>query len=293
MAAEAEDDAVVAWYREHVGEPDRRVDIYLGFGLFFAGLGFGVGGLLLFLGEQVFVEGTGFWLREVAFAVGAFGLPALLLGVVVLLPVDRRALYVGGAGLAVTLVAIALFVTAYPGDWNVKGGPDMTAEGVTTYAVGLVSLVAAAGAALVSYHVERSEGGPAADADGDGAAGPQVTDEEVRRDIDEATAATDITWGGVPKTREQRLSFTAESDDGIQSTNIRDLEAKTVRASGSSVEDAVLGLQQMKGDVDRTDRGSSTDDATSALADLKRRQAEAAAAEPDGLLDRIRRWLGR
>ncbi|MFC7227078.1 hypothetical protein N0B31_06660 [Salinirubellus salinus] len=295
MAADAPD-PVVAWYTEYVGEPDRAVDIYAGFGAFFAGLAMGLGGLLLFLAEGALVAGEAFWMKEVAFAVGAFGLPTLLLGVVVLLPVDRRALYVGAAGTLVTLGAIGLFVWAYPHDWNLDVGPDYSGIGVAIYAVGLVSVVAASGTALVSYHVERASGGPGGDAAA-AETGPEVTDEQVRADIDEATAASDLTWGGVPETREQRLTF-ATDEEGIQSSNFGEVQATTVRSSGNGVEDAVAGLKGMKGDVDRTDRGGSTDDATAKLADLKRKReaAEQARAERgplERLRDRVRGLLDR
>ena len=295
MAADASD-PVVDWYREHVGEPDRAVDIYLGFGAFFAGLALGIGGLVLFLAEGALVAGEAFWLKEIAFAVGAFGLPTLLLGVVVLLPVDRRALYLGVGGTVVTLVAIGLFVWAYPHDWNLDVGPDYSGLGVAIYAVGLVSVVAASGTALVSYHIERASRGPAGREEGEDT-GPEVTDEDVRRDIDEATAASNMTWGGVPETREQRLTF-ATGEEEVQSTNFGEVQAKTVRSSGNGVDDAVAGLKGMKGDVDRTDRGGSTDDATAALSDLKQKReaAERERAERgafERLRHRVSELLGR
>jgi hypothetical protein len=292
MAIEGEENAVVAWYTEHIGEPDRPVDVYLGFGLFCAGLALGLGGLALYLVEQGAVAEDAFWIREIAFSVGALGLPALLLGVVVLLPVDRRALYVGSAGAFVTLCALAVFVWAYPSDWNVARGPDHSATGVVVYAVGLVTVVASAGAALVSYHVERAGGGPSEGAESE-ESGPTVTDEDVRRDIEEATANTELTWGGVAKTRTQRLRFsTDEGDGGIQSTNMGDVQAKTVRSSGAGVDSAVAGLKGMKGDVDRTERSGGTDDQATALAELRKRQQAEAEAEPDGFVERLRSKLG-
>ena len=295
MAADATD-PVVDWYSRHVGEPDNTIDIYLGFGAFFAGLAMGIGGLLLFLAEGAFVPGEAFWLKEVSFAVGAFGLPTLLLGVVVLLPVDRRALYLGAAGTVVTLAAIGLFVWAYPSNWNVDRVADYSGTGVAVYAVGLVSVVAASGTALVSYHVERASGGPVAEGRPE-ETGPEVTDEQVRRDIDDSVAASDMTWGGVPETREQRLSF-ADDEETIESTNFGEVQAKTVRSSGNGVESAVAGLKGMKGEVDRTDRGGSTDDAAAALSDLKRKReaAEQARAERSAFerfRDKVRSALGR
>jgi hypothetical protein len=76
------------------------------------------------------------------------------------------------------------------------------------------------------------------------------------------------------------------------------VQAKTVRASGNGVESAVAGLQGMKGDVDRTDRGGSTDDAAAALSDLKRKreaaeQAKAERSAVERFRDRVRSMLGR
>ncbi|MFT4885602.1 MAG: hypothetical protein ACI8U4_003128, partial [Natronomonas sp.] len=83
------EDRLVALYRDHIGEPDRRIDVYLGFALFFGGLGLGLVGLALFGIERAALAGEVFWLREIAFAAGAFGLPLVLFSVAVLLPADR------------------------------------------------------------------------------------------------------------------------------------------------------------------------------------------------------------
>ena len=293
MASEAES-VLVSWYSEHVGEPDRRVDVYLGFGLFFAGVALGLAGLVLFLIERTAFAGDVWWLRKVAFVAGALGLPGLLLGTVVLLPVDRRALYVAAAGGVVCLCAIGIFAWAYPWMWNVEGA-DYSATGVAVYALGLVAVVAAAAAALVSYHVERANGpvGAAESREDDGATdGPSVTDEQVRADLDEATAAADISWGGVEKTETERLQLNTDGIEELDRSGFDGVEAERVRGAG--IDDSIQGLKAMKGDVDRSDRSEGgVDDQASALKELREQQrAEELASDDGGVLDRLRGALG-
>ena len=58
-------DVLVGVYRAYIGEPDRRTDVYLGFALFFGGLGVGLLGLFLFVIERALLSGSVFWLREI------------------------------------------------------------------------------------------------------------------------------------------------------------------------------------------------------------------------------------
>jgi hypothetical protein len=281
----SDEDRLVALYRNYIGEPDRRTDVYLGFALFFGGLGLGLVGLALFGIERAALAGEVFWLREIAFAGGAFGLPLVLFSVVVLLPADRRALYVAAGGLAVTIVAIAFFVSVYPSDWN--AGADYSLRGVTIYAVGVVSVLASTGAALVSYHIERVSAGPAAAEEADETADPEVTDEQVQRDIDEAMSSTEINWGGVEKVETERLNITPDAE--LEGENLDQSSAKVHRSK--SVDDQLSALQGLKGGEDRTDTSDSVDDQAAALQELREQQRKEAEAEPDGLWERIKQRL--
>jgi len=263
------EEILVEWYRRFIGEPERQIDVYVGFALFFGGLALALVGLVLFVVEQVaFGAGKTFWLREIAFAVGASGLPTLFLGVTVLLPLDKRARVGALVGEGVSLAAIALFVWAHPWQWNVDRGADYSVQGVGLYAVGVVVVVAATFAALVSYHVERASPDPVA----------EVTDEDVRHDIDEAMSKTEMTWGGVPKDNTRRIVVNDDSE-GLDTSGFEGVAAKSHRSSDDSVDDAVAGLQGMRGGepARETARGSSTDDQAAALAQLqeqKRKDAE-------------------
>jgi hypothetical protein len=282
-------DRFVALYRAYIGEPDSRTDVYLGFALFFAGLGLGLVGLALFAVERGVLAGEAFWLREIAFATGALGLPVVLSSVVVLLPADRRAAYVALGGLATTVAAIGFFVSVYPSNWNY--GADYSLQGVTVYAVGLVSLLAATGSALVGYHIERVGGGPAPDAAAadDGGGDPAVTEAQVERDIEEAMSETELSWGGVEKVETERLSITPDAD--LDDHNFDQSQAKVHRSS--SVDEQLSALKGMKGGQQRTDSGSGVDDQANALKELREQKRREAEAEPDGILGRLKGLVGR
>lgn len=305
MSADAPPENVLfEWYARYIGDPDAETDVYLGFALFFGGIALGTVGVLVFLLSAAAgsPDQPAFALREVAVVASAAGLPALLLGIVVLLPGDRRMTYAALAGTAVCLVAVALFVAVYPMHWNVERTPDYSAQGVGVYAVGLVAVVAATGAALVGHQVERASagngaggsadgGGSAADV-GDGAA-ETVSDERVRRDIDEAMADADLSWGGVEKTETRRLELDTDTPDDIR-TNADRVSAETTTAEGNDVDEAVSGLRQLQGRDRDVDSSTGVDEQTAALTELKQqREAEQVAESEDSRpVDRIRELIG-
>lgn len=284
------DDRLVELYRAYIGEPDRRTDVYLGFALFFGGLGLGLVGLFLFVIERAVLGGLVFWLREIAFAIGAIGLPLVLVAVVVLLPADRRVMYVAAGGLVIVIASIGFFVAVYPSNWN-YGTPDYSLHGVTVYAVGLISVLAATGSSLVGYHIERVEDGTAAETepDADEAAEPDVTDARVQQDIEEAMADTDISWGGVERVETETLKITP--DEELEGQSLDQSSAKVHRSS--SIDDQLSALQGLKGGEQRTDSGSGVDDQAAALKELREQQRREETAEQSGILEQIKTYLGR
>jgi len=302
------DNVLFEWYGRYIGDPETETDVYLGFALFFGGIALGAIGIVVFLLSAV-VSGGGppAWaIREVAMVAASVGLPVLLLGMVVLLPGDQRMTYVSLGGLAICLVAVGLFVATYPMNWNVARTPDYSAQGVAIYAVGLVAVVGATGAALVGHQVERATpgeraaevhaetggAGSASGAGGAGGASETVSDEQVRRDIDEAMSDADLSWGGVNRKNTKRLELNTPSDVEVDREAFENAEATTVRSSGNSVDDALSNLRKLQGREQETDSSSGVDDQTAALTELRKQQeAEEIATEDDdgGLVDRARK----
>ncbi|PHQ38286.1 permease [Halorubrum persicum] len=297
MSEPTDANRLLRYYRRYVGDPDRTVDVYAGFGLFFVGLGLGAVGVAVFLYSATLppTELSTYAVREVAGVAAAVGLPALLLGIVVLLPVDKRMLYVAAAGSAVTVAAVGVFVWAYPHDWNVAVPPDYSARVIALYSVGIALVVAATGVALVAHRVERvTDGATAAEAnDGADESDETVSDEQVRADIDRELGDAELSWGGVERTETRRLSLNTSEIDEINRDSLPDSSTET-RTGDGSVDAAVAQLRGLQGGEVETASGGSTDDQAAALRELREQQRDAEQNdETDGLTDRIRGLVDR
>ncbi|WP_424014922.1 DUF7139 domain-containing protein [Halorubrum xinjiangense] len=314
--ADAEN-VLIEYYRRYVGDPDRTIDVYAGFGLFSAGIALGVIGVVVFLYSATLdpTAASTFAVREVAAVVGAVGLPALLFGIVVLLPVDRRMLYLAGAGIAVTLAATGAFTWAYPHNWNVVVNTDYSAQIVAVYTLGLVAVIGATGGALVAHRVERVAGGAGAagaaggagtgggTADAGGGSGPgaagsggeEVTEESVRADIERELEDAELTWGGVERSETRRLELnTSAVDEADVDTEKLAGSATETRTTSGTVNDAVSELKGLQGGDVKTDSGQGTDDQAAKLRELREQQRkEAEEDDEDGsVVDRIKGLFG-
>lgn len=283
---------LLSLYRRYLGEPARTTDVFVGFGLFFAGIALGAIGLVVFLASAtVQPESTLFWrLREIAIVLTIIGIPGLLLSVVVLLPVSTRAVYAGMGGVTLCIGATGVFVITYPQAWNVAG-TDHSPLGITLYAGGLTILLGATGAALVAHHLERARPSDPSQTTEPSSA-PQddpVTDEEVQADIEESVAAADLTWGGVEPEETRRLTLThTESEEELDASG---LDVATEVRSDAGVDDSVSALRKLRGWEPPTERGADTEDQVAALRTL-REQSEDADEEESFLrtvVDRFRR----
>ncbi|ELZ51203.1 putative permease [Halorubrum distributum JCM 9100] len=314
--ADAEN-VLIEYYRRYVGDPDRTIDVYAGFGLFSAGIALGVIGVVVFLYSATLdpTAASTFAVREVAAVAGAVGLPALLFGIVVLLPVDRRMLYLAGAGIAVTLAATGAFTWAYPHNWNVVVNTDYSARIVAVYALGLVAVIGATGGALVAHRVERVAGGAGAagaaggagteggvaDASGGsgseaaGSGGEAVTEESVRADIERELEDAELTWGGVERSETRRLELnTSAVDEADVDAEKLAGSATETRTTSGTVNDAVSELKGLQGGDVKTDSGQGTDDQAAKLRELREQQRkEAEEDDEDGsVVDRIKGLFG-
>jgi hypothetical protein len=284
------------WYEQYIGEPDARTDVYLGFGLFFGGIALGVLALLLFFWGSVAEPRTAPYFARIgpAYTLGMISLPAAMLGIVVLLPVEKKARYAAGAGAAINLLAVVWFNVAYPADWNGYGA-DYTMQVVSLYAMGLTVVVGATGAALVAHQLARvkpapSEIDPVEEEDPE----ESYTDAEIEQDIEDAMDGVDLSWGGVEKREGRSISFNTDTE--IDASGL-DVEAESTRSTG--VDSQVQGLKQMKGGEKKTATSESTvDDQTAKLKELReqKRKDEASddgdAGASAGLLNWLRGQLG-
>ena len=294
MREATDSNQLLRYYRRYIGDPDRAVDVYAGFGLFFLGLGLGIAGILVFLYSATLSE-TAYGLRQVAIVSGAVGAPALLGGIVVLLPVDRRMLLVASGGSVICVAGVVRFVSVYPNDFNVSVGPDYAAQVVGIYSVGVVVVIAATAAALVAHQIEQAAGDTDAEGagTGDDAAGETVTDEQVQTDIDSALDEADLSWGGVAKTETRTLNLDTSAVDDIDSESMPDSGIET-RTDDGSVTDAVSQLKGLQGGEVETASGEGTDDQAAALRELREQQQKEQAKTADrSLSGRLRALFGR
>lgn len=286
MTPDAHAATLLEWYERYVGEPDAETDVYLGFGLFFVGVALAVVGLALFLWSASLEAGSAFYwnLRRVAVVLASLGLPSSMVGIVVLLPVDRRALHAAAGGLAVCGLAMAFFVAVYPDNWNVQSTVDYSAQGIAVYAIGLVVVLASTAAALVAYQLERSR---PASGNPETAPDEEITDERVARDIERAMEDVTLTWGGVRRKETRKLAVDTGTEEVDRSSFDR-VEAKSTRAAGTEVDTAVASLQGLRGGREKQATGSGTDGQAAALVELRERKRAEALATRDPPLKRLR-----
>ena len=287
------------WHRRFIGPVTDSRTVYAGFALFFAGVGLVVVSIATFLWSTT-TDPAGtfkFILRELAVLTGAAGIPTILLGVTVLLPVSRRIDAVSAAGVGLCVVASARFVQVYPDAWY----PNASVV-VGLYALGSVVVVATAGTALSSYHAEQTgrriarsqydedgDGTATAGADADGSAGTEtVTDEQVQADIDEAMSGAEVNWGGVERGSGRSITIRSSEDTDFELTDTGNVEATESR--GESVDDAVEGLNGLRGEGPKTESSTSgTDEQADALAELRATREQSEATEGDGgFVDSVR-----
>ncbi|RZH68055.1 DUF7139 domain-containing protein [Natrinema altunense] len=284
MAAEqAADGYLFDLYRRYIGEPEDRTDVYVGFGLFLGGIGLAIVALVLFVWASTFEvrSGSYFAWAGPAYALAMMALPVTMLGIVVLLPSERRMLYTSVAGGAITAGAVVGFLVVYPHHWNGYGA-NYTVYVVPVYALGLAGITASTGAALIAHYLDMAQQAEAVatEADADDSE-PELTDAEVQRDIDDAMDGVELSWGGVEQTEHKRLTF---SSDDLDDVSI-DSDAGTTTTRSSGVDAQVAGLKGLKGgETKETTSSSTVDDQTAKLRELREQQRaeELATADDDG-----------
>ena len=273
------DNVLFSVYEQYIGDPESQTEVYLGFGLFFAGVTCALLGLALFVGSvfQYGLREPGYFaIAQPAYVLGLVSPPLALLGVVVLLPVRPRMTVAATGGTVVIAVATVVFVFSYPAQWF-EFGPRNTLAVVGMYAAGLSIVTAATGSALVGHRVEQAQTTVREESSVEPNEDSQPTLTEVEADIDDAMGEVELTWGGVEKEDHRRLEFTEDfADDASGSI---DVEAeRTVDPRG--VDEQVEGLRQLKGSEPAAETsGSGVDDQAAALTELRQQQNDSSDEE--------------
>lgn len=291
------DNALFGLYKQYIGEPGSETEVYLGFGVFFAGITCAVLGLALFLGSTLRygLRQTGYFaVAQPAYALGMMSVPLALLGIVLLLPVKRRMTVAAVSGIGIIAVAIGAFLFSYPDQWF-EFGPRNTLAVVGTYAAGLSIVTAATGSALVGHRVEQvrvtDASREASETAGQDDPDDRLSEADIQSDIDEAMSDVEYTWGGVEKQEHRSLTFTDDFTDE-SAGNIDTAAERTVDPQGT--DDQVEGLKQLKGGETTVETSESdVTEQTAALNEIKNQQQQEAAEdqESDRLLARIRKRL--
>jgi hypothetical protein len=275
---ELPDNPLFRWYERYIGEPQAQTDVYGGFGAFFAGIVCAVFGLGLFvLAVALYDIRTEpyFGLAKPAFILVMFALPLSLSGIVVLLPVERRATVSAGLGVLVSIVAIGRFYMVYPGQWQ-EYGIEQTLVVVGVYSGGLAIVTISTGIALIAQQLEHVRAPAPSEIEmqeEEPDPGESYSEAEIRADIDEAMEGVEMTWGGVEKSENKRLSFSGDFDTDVDRSGFDVEPDKRVETGG--VDSQVTGLRQMKGGETKTATSNSTvDDQMAALQELKKQKAQ-------------------
>ncbi|MFP9062132.1 DUF1508 domain-containing protein [Natrialbaceae archaeon A-chndr2] len=121
-------------YEHYVGEPDSKKDVY-GYWVFIVGYLIGAAGVFTFIIGYAGDTGS-FLLIRVSGVSAAAGLSLCLFGIVLMLPVRKRAIWASGVGLLIALVGVGSFGVVYPSDWRGYGA-DYSVEVIAIYAAGV------------------------------------------------------------------------------------------------------------------------------------------------------------
>lgn len=234
MSGDDSDDANESWYTRHF-EPPRFPEEAYGYWMSVTGLVLGLLAVGFLLLETTAGNGTPlFWTARQAAAVFAgAGFPLVVLGFVYRLPVSANVHRLAFAGVVVCLVALVLFVRAYPDGWGVNPdtpAADISSQVVAVYAVGLFLTVLSA-TVLPTMTQPRQEVAEELPAE----SGAEF---EVFRDV-----SADWRW----RLLDSDGGVVAESDEGYPSEKAaeRSLEGFREEVDGASVETRDVLEEQM------------------------------------------------
>lgn len=147
-------------YEGHVGPVASARRLYLGAGLFFAGVALVLIAIVLAATEVLSVVGIDrFQTRRIAGVLGGLGIPAVFVGVFSVMPANQRVRAAAVIGASVSVLGVALFWSFYPYEWVGAGGDHRTLEVVTVYFLGLLTTTWCLFVGIANFKVRNDPGG--------------------------------------------------------------------------------------------------------------------------------------
>ena len=146
-------------YEGHVGEVDGLRRLYLGTGLFLAGAALTVLGIVAATTDLLGIFGLNTWQSwEVAGLAAGLGVPAVFVGVFIVLPASPRERAAAAIGSGVAVFGVMLFFHAFPNQWH--GDPtNLTLPVVAVYFLGIVAAFWGLFTAIVNFKTRNNPGG--------------------------------------------------------------------------------------------------------------------------------------
>lgn len=108
---------------------------------------------------NVFDLGAMWETRQIGGVFAGMGVPAMIVGVVSVLPTSRRQRLGTLAGLTLSLFAVFMFVAYFPEYWNVSDGTDYTLRIITVYSTGLLIMLSYLFLAVANFKTRNDPGG--------------------------------------------------------------------------------------------------------------------------------------
>ncbi len=259
-------------YERRVGEVADPRRLYLGVGLFFAGVALTAAGIVVATTDVLSALGVdrmAAWRR--AGVLGGIGVPATIAGVFTVLPSSRRIKAAATIGASVSVLGVALFWHAYPTHWA-GYGQDLTGYVVGVYFLGTATSVWCLFAGIATLKRRNDPGGTVSlkitkdgetkvievDRDqvsgmgGVGVAGADLTS-AVGADDAEVTRANEASTGSTGKATADRSSSGAGTSAGTAGASAGTADAAT-GAGGSTADRTTPASAGAASDGGRQDR---------------------------------------